>query len=261
MPKFWGRIVNGDCMKGYEPSTYGNRIAALYDDWYQTAVDPTPTANFLAALLARSNARKAVELGVGTGRVAIALQSLGVAVTGIEASEAMLARLREKPGGRHITTVIGDFEEVPVEGLFPLVYVAFNTFFWLPSQDSQQRCLQNVASHLEPDGYFVLDAFVPEIDYYERGQRLTVTELLGSGAALDVSLHDPQRQTITANHVVLTTTGAHLYPVLIRYAWPSEIDALAAAAGLRLVERWADYDRNPFGPGSRQHVSVYTRAK
>jgi SAM-dependent methyltransferase len=246
-------------MKGYEASTYGENIAEVYDGWYQVAVDPRPAALFLAGLLGTEERREALELGIGTGRVALALQALGVAVTGIDASQAMLARLHSKPGGDQIRTVLGDFSEVSVDDTFPLVYLPFNTLFWLPDQAAQLRCLRNVARHLEPDGFFVLDAFVPDVTRYVDGQRMTITEILGRSAVIDVSHHDPVSQTITASHVVFTASdGPRLYPVVIRYAWPAEIDALATAAGLMLVGRWADYQWARFDGSSREHVSVYT---
>jgi SAM-dependent methyltransferase len=248
-------------MKGYEAETYGERLAVIYDDWYERAVDPRPAAVFLAGLLAPGQRRDALELGVGTGRVALALQLLGVTVTGVDASPAMLGRLHEKPGADNVKTVLGDFSQVPVDGTFPLIYVAFNTFFWLPDQATQLKCLRNVARHLEPDGHFVLDAFVPDVTPYPGGQRMTVTEILGPSASLDVSRHDPVNQTITGTHVVVTENRApRLYPIVIRYAWPAEIDALAAAAGLVLVDRWADYERQRFDVSSHEHVSVYKPA-
>lgn len=248
-------------MKDYLPSTYGDRIADWYDIWYQIEKDPWPEARFLASLLMPAERRCALELGVGTGRVALALQSLGVDVTGIDASEAMLARLRAKPGGETVRTILGDFAEVPAQGSFPLIYVAFNTLFWLTSQQAQQRCLRNAAAHLDPDGLLVLDAFVPDVAAYKAGQRLTITELLGSSAAVDVSRHDPIAQTVAAAHVILSERGVQLYPFVIRYAWPAEIDAMAAAAGLTLVARWGDYGWGSFGPSSRQHVSVFANAQ
>lgn len=248
-------------MKGYDASTYGERVAGVYDRWYQAEVDPRPAATFLAGLLGPEVRREALELGVGTGRVAIALSTLGVAVTGIDASPAMLARLREKPGGESIRALLGDFAEVPVDGTFPLVYVAFNTLFWLTEQQAQLRCLQNVARCLEVGGYFVLDAFVPDVTPYAGGQRMTVTEILGRSVTIDVSRHDSVQQTLSAAHLELRAgQPPRIYPVLIRYAWPSEIDALAASAGLTLVERWADYAKGCFDGKSRQHVSVYTPA-
>jgi SAM-dependent methyltransferase len=243
-------------MKDYQRSTYGERIAAVFDDWYQTLVDPSPTAAFLAALAAGG---RALELGVGTGRVAVRLAALGIDVHGIDASPAMLARLAAKTGAEAVTVRLGDFADVDVEGEFDVVYAAFNTFFWLTSQAEQLRCLHNVAAHMKPAGRFVLDAFVPDPTRYRGGQTSTVTEIEQDRVSIDVSQHDPVRQTITASHLIWSESGVKLHPVIVRYAWPSELDAMALVAGMELVDRFGDYGRRVFDANSPQHVSVYRK--
>jgi len=146
------------CVAGYEPSTYGDRIAAVYDEWLGVPQDTDDAVAFLAGLAGQG---PALELGIGTGRVELPLAARGVEVHGIDASEAMVARLHAKPGGEAIPVTIGDFADVPVEGAFPLVFVVFNTFFALLSQEAQVRCFENAARRLAPGGAFVLQAFGP----------------------------------------------------------------------------------------------------
>jgi SAM-dependent methyltransferase len=154
-------------MENYRPSTYGDRIADVYETWYGNQMDPSAAVDLLEGLAEKG---RALELGIGTGRVALPLAARGVAVEGIDASEAMVAKLREKPGGEDIPVSIGDFADVAVEGTYRLVYVPFTTFFALPSQAEQIRCLHNVAAHLEDGGWFVLDAWVPDVGRYRDAQ-------------------------------------------------------------------------------------------
>src|SRR5438093_203582 len=140
-------------MEGYGPETYGDRIADVYDEWYGEApfLDTEASVDVLAGLAGKG---PALELAIGTGRVALPLAERGVEIHGVDASERMVEKLREKPGGDRIPVTIGDLADVPVEGEYPLIYVVFNTLFGLPSQDEQVRCFQNVAAHLTPDGAF-----------------------------------------------------------------------------------------------------------
>jgi SAM-dependent methyltransferase len=241
-------------MEHYGTSSYGDRIADVYDDLYETTMDTTPTVDLLAELAGKG---RALELGIGTGRVAVPLAGRGVQVEGIDASEAMVARLRQRPGGADIPVSIGDFADVAVDGRFQLIYIPFTTFFALQSQADQIRCLRNVASHLEPDGSFVLDAFVPDIRRFHGGQAVSVPKVESGRVLLDVARHDPVSQTIHASHVLLSDAGVRLFPVVIRYAWPAELDAMALVAGLFLAHRYADYSRRPFEAISPRHVSIY----
>jgi SAM-dependent methyltransferase len=242
-------------MKDYDESTYGDRVADVYDEWY-AGLDPGPAAATLAEL-ARSG--PALELAIGTGRVALPLAARGVEVHGIDASEAMVARLRAKPGGEAIPVTMGDFADVGVEGRFALIYIVFNTFFALFSQDDQVRCFANVAAHLADDGVFVIEAFVPELARFERGQRVNANRVETDLVILDVSLHDPVEQRVSSQHVVLQPDAVRLQPVAIRYAFPAELDLMARLAGLELRERWGGWEREPFTAASGQHVSVYAR--
>ena len=243
----------------YEPATYGDRIAEIYDQRVAAAVGATTDAAvaFLAEL---AGPGRALELGIGTGRIALPLAASGVAVHGIDASEAMVARLRAKPGGEAIPVTIGDFAAVPVGGRFRLIYVVFNTFFGLLSQDEQVRCFAAVAHHLEPDGLFVIEAFVPDPTLFDRGQRLAATLIGVDHVELDATRHDTASQRVTTQHIMIGREGIRLFPVQLRYAWPSELDLMARLAGMRLRERYGGWQREPFGSTSAGHVSIYVPA-
>lgn len=243
-------------VSSYRPSTYGDRIADVYDDLYINQMDPSAAVELLAQL---ADGGRALELGIGTGRVALPLAARGVDVSGIDASEEMVGKLRAKPGGDGIPVTMGDFADVDVEGKFALIYVPFTTFFALPSQAEQIRCLGNVSNHLEDHGAFVVEAFVPDLGRFRNNQATSVMKLDTHSVMLDVSRHDPVSQTITASHVVLSEGGVRLYPLVLRYAWPAELDAMALVAGLQLTERFGDYDRRSFDSASARHISVYRK--
>jgi SAM-dependent methyltransferase len=244
-------------MEGYGPATYGDRIADVYDEWYTEApfLDTESTVGVLAELAGKG---PALELAIGTGRVALPLAERGIEVHGVDASERMVEKLREKPGGDRIAVTIGDFADVPVEDEYPLIYVVFNTFFGLPSQDDQVRCFQNVAAHLAADGLFALDAFVPDPARFGGG-RVSVSEIGDDLVRLDMTRLDTVTQVSTSQHVVLTPEGARFYPVNVRWAYPPELDLMARLAGLKLKERWGSWKRDSFTAQSGQHVSVYGR--
>jgi SAM-dependent methyltransferase len=246
-----------EAIPDYGPSTYGERIAGVYDAWHEGAPDVLATVAVLADL---ARGGRALELGIGTGRVALPLAAQGVEAHGIDASEAMVARLRAKPGGAQLPVTIGDFAGVPVDGTFSLIFVVFNTFFALPSQAEQVRCFRSVASHLAPDGLFLIEAFVPDLTRYVRGQSVWTTRVDLDEVRLTVAQHDPVGQRVVSQHVVLAPGGVRLYPVQLRYAWPSELDLMAQLAGLSLRERWADWQRRPFSAESARHISLYGHA-
>ena len=242
-------------MESYSAETYGERIAGAYDDWYGSCDEGTVTT-----LRELAGGGRALELGIGTGRVALPLQQAGVEVHGIDASQAMVDRLRAKPGGDTIPVTVGDFADVAVEGEFSLVFALFSTFFSLLTQDEQVRCFQNVARHLGAGGAFVIEAFVPDLARYDRGQDVRAVRVGTDEVRLGVSQLDPVGQQITSQQIALTEEGARLYPVKIRYAWPSELDLMARLAGLGLRHRWEDWQRAPFAQGSSRHISVYGHA-
>jgi len=190
-----------------------------------------------------------------------ALAARGVQVHGIDASAAMVERLRAKPGGDAVAVTFGDFAGVPVEGRYRLVYVVFNTFFALLTQDDQLRCFAAVADRLASGGAFLLSGFVPDPTLYSGGQSVRTTEVGLDRVRLDLARHDPVAQRVDFQHVLLTEGGIGLYPGALRYAWPSELDLMARLAGLRLRERWGGWRREPFGADSGLHVSVYEQAE
>jgi SAM-dependent methyltransferase len=239
-------------MADYDETTYGEEIAAAYDEFYAT-VDPAEI-EMLAELAGNG---RALELAIGTGRVALPLQERGVTVSGIDASQAMVARLREKPGGADIAVTMGNFADVAVEGQFDLIYVVFNTFFALLTQEEQIRCFGNVAARLAPEGSFLIEAFVPDLTRYDRGQRVSAIDLEGDAVRLEVSAHDPVRQQVRSKHLLLSESGIRFFPVRLRYVWPSEMDLMARLARFNLAERWGGWQREPFTAQSGRHISVY----
>jgi SAM-dependent methyltransferase len=243
-------------MTEYGPSTYGDRVADVYDRMPQVVARDVDRAVVTLAELAGPG--PVLELGIGTGRLALPLAARGLAVHGIDASEAIVKKLRVKSGGERIPVAIGDFADVAVDGRFPLIFVAFNTFFGLLSQEEQVRCFARVAEHLTAEGVFVLEAFVPDVTRFDRGQRLGVTHMGVDDVQLEASVHDPLTQRIRSLHIMMSNDGGpQLYPVHIRYAWPSELDLMARLAGLHLRARWSDWDKSTFTATSRSHVSVY----
>ncbi len=243
-------------MTEHGPAAYGDRIAGVYDEWFAVPTDAEDAATFLSELAGQG---PALELGIGTGRVALPLLRRGVEVRGIDASEAMVEKLREKPGGENIPVHIGDFADVGVEGEFSLTYVVFNTLFALLRQDDQVRCFENVARHLRRDGVFAVEAFVPDMTLYDHNERVGVPDLGSDHVVLLTARHDPVNQRVVANHVAISEEGIKVYPVRLRYVWPSELDLMARLAGLRLRERWGGWRKEPFTAESGRHVSVYER--
>ena len=241
-------------MQGYGPETYGDRIAAIYDDLYEEVFDKQAAATFLAE---RAGPGPALELAIGTGRVALPLRAKGVPVEGIDASEQMVDRMRSKPGGAEMKVTMGDFAEVGVEGRFPLIYLVFNTLFALATQEDQIRCFSNVSEHLSDDGVFVIECFVPDVTRYERHQNVNVNDVELEEVMFDVSRHDPVTQTSKTQHIFIRDGVVKMYPVFIRYAYPPELDLMARLAGLALRERYANFKMDPFTSDSQGHVSVY----
>jgi SAM-dependent methyltransferase len=249
-------------VEGYDASTYGDRFAEVYDDWYGDVTDVAACTARLAGLVDEVGRGPVLELGVGSGRLALPLAARGIDVHGIDASHAMLDRLRAKPGSASLQLTEGDMASLDLVDppAFALVFAAFNTLFNLGTIDAQRQCLLRVADLLAPNGLFVVEAFVPaETDATATRGTVTPRQITADEVVLTASLHDPDEQTITGQHIHLTDGGIRLRPWHLRYATPSQLDAMAEAAGLALAWRHGDWDERPFGTESSVHVSAYRR--
>ena len=244
-------------MENYDPAmSFDEDVAETYDE-VAIRGDEVTTVAFLEQL---ARGGPALELAIGTGRIALPLAARGIRVDGIDFSPAMVARLRAKPGGTQIAVTMGDFAEVAVPGTYRLIYVVFNTLFNLLTQDKQVSCFKNVAAHLTEDGYFVVEGAIPADIYRLRNNQYVDAEAIGANyVRLDVARHDPVNQLLEETHVILTNKGVHLNPIVTRYAWPAELDLMARIAGLSLKERWANWNREAFTATSSNCVSVYAR--
>lgn len=239
-------------MKEFFESTYGDRIAPVYDEWFGE-YDPA----IVDVLGEFAKGGRALELGIGSGRIAPPLQSQGIEVKGIDASEAMIARLKSKPGGADIQVKLGDFADVDVAGPFELIFVVFNTFFALGTQEEQVQCFKNVTNQLTPDGVFLIEAFVPDMARYIDQQTVRVSSLEMDEVHLEASQLDMLNQQVSSQHIVLSKEGMKMYPVKLRYAWPAELDLMAKLANLTLKERWGSWGKEPFTNETKRHISVY----
>ena len=236
----------------YTESTYGDRSAPIYDQWH-----PDAPEEMIAVLTELAGAGPVLELGIGTGRIALKLVEQGLEVHGIDASEAMIAKLREKADNSCIKVTLGNFAEVGVDGNYALIFVVFNTFFCLASQEEQVRCFASVARRLQRGGLFVIEAFIPDLSRFTRGQNTSATKVEADEVRLEFSRHDPLTQRTFSQQVVISEAGTRLYPIQIRYAWPSELYLMARLAGMQLRERWSNWRREPLTADSAHHVSVY----
>jgi SAM-dependent methyltransferase len=243
-------------MKGYKPiMSFGEDVAEMYRDVQRG--DEMAAVSFLEQLAGHG---PALELAIGTGRIALPLAARGIRVDGIDISPAMIAQLRAKPGGGDISVTVGNFADVSVPETYRLIFIVWNTLFNLLTQEDQVRCFQNVAGHLTDDGSFVVEAHVPAFLYRLRNDQYVDAEAIGvDEVQLDLLRHDMATQTIEESHVSLSSAGVRLNPVVQRYAWPSELDLMARIAGLRLKSRWGGWNREPFNSTSSTHVSVYGR--
>jgi SAM-dependent methyltransferase len=239
-------------MNEYHDETYGELIADVYDDWYSDA-DP----QMLEVLTQLAGGGRALELGIGTGRVALPLAARGLKMYGIDSSPAMLEKLRAKPGSEDIQLHQGSFVNIPFEEKFDLIFVVFSTFYGLLTQEEQIQCFQSVAAHLNSNGLFVIEAFVPDLTRYQGGQSVRVVQLENQQSRLVASLLDPVNQIITSQFIVLDKSRTDIKPVRIRYVWPSELDLMARLASLKLVHHWDDWKQSPFSSNSGKHIAVY----
>lgn len=244
-------------MEGFDPRTsFGEDVSKRYDA-EDTRGDEVETVAFLARL---AGGRDALEFAVGTGRIALPLAAAGVRVDGIELSQDMVDRLREKPDGDTIEVLIGDMSRVGTGRTYGLVYLVFNTIGNLLTQDDQVRCFENAASHLADDGVFVLECRVPSAPSRPGHQFVDAEHVAADHVVLDVCRYDPITQVLDENHVRIGADGVVLSPISLRLAHPPEFDLMARLAGLRLRERWGGWNGEPFSATSWRHVSVYERA-
>jgi SAM-dependent methyltransferase len=236
---------------------FGEQIAERYDDTSADMFEPAqvnPVVNFLAELATDGTA---LELGIGTGRIALPLAQRGIRVHGIDISDAMVARLRAKPGGDQITVTIGDFATTRVAGRFSLAYLVFNTIMNLTTQDEQVACFQNVADHLAPGGCFVIEVGVPDLQRLPPGE--TVRAFTVTDSRLGFDEYDIAGQGLVSHHYWIADGKLEVFSPPFRYVWPAELDLMARLAGMSLRERWSDWNREPFTSDSTQHVSVWQK--
>ncbi|HEX4251316.1 MAG TPA: class I SAM-dependent methyltransferase [Pseudonocardia sp.] len=231
-----------------------SRVADAYDAFFADLPDTDGPVRRLAELAGDG---PALELGVGTGRVALPLAARGVAVHGIDLAEPMLEQLRAKPGAERVTTSVGDFSTIDVDGPFALVYAVTGTFFELPDQDAQLRCFRSVADRLVSGGRFALDGLIP--DAVAAGEGVRVRDTADGRPMLHLRTFSGATQEMVSQYVVFGPAGTEVVRVRFRYAWPGELDLMARLAGLHLVERTTNWRGRAFGPNSKQHVSIYAR--
>jgi SAM-dependent methyltransferase len=240
-----------------EDGYFGEPVAARYD---QSVADMTgpgvvdPAVDFLAELAGDG---PALELGIGTGRIALPLARRGVPVHGIDLSRAMVGRLRDKPGGDAIGVTIGDFATTAVPGRFSLAYLVFNTIMNLTAQDAQVACFRNAAAHLQPGDCFVIEVMVPELRKLPGGQNAVPFQVTPGRWAFD--LYDTATQAMSSNYVEVSGGRGEYRSIPFRYVWPAELDLMAQLAGMRLRDRWAGWTREPFTSDSHEHVSVWEK--
>ena len=240
----------------HDDGYFGERVAARYDEDTEM-FDPAVVDPVVDLLVELAGSGRALELGIGTGRIALPLARRGVAVHGIELSKAMVARLRAKPGGDDIGVTIGDFATTTVDETFSVAYLVFNTIMNLTTQEAQVACFRNVAAHLEPGGCFVIEVGVPDLQRLPPGE--TIHAFYVSETRWGLDEYDVATQGLTSHHFEIVDGRGERHSVPFRYAWPSELDLMAQLAGMRLRERWSGWKREPFTSDSRTHVSVWEK--
>jgi len=240
-----------------EDGYFGARVAATYDESSGSMFDPAVVDTTVDLLVGLAGGGPALELGIGTGRVALPLARRGVPVRGIDLSRAMVAQLRAKPGGEAIDVTIGDFATTRVDGEFTLAYLVFNTIMNLTTQEAQVACFRNVAEHLAPGGCFVIEVMVPALRRLPAGQTVVPYAVSPTHWAFDI--YDTATQASSSNYVNVVDGRGDYHSIPFRYVWPAELDLMAQLAGLRRRDRWADWTRAPFTHESTSHVSVYEK--
>lgn len=242
----------------FDPGEYGRHIGADYDALAASAfrTDTDATVALLAELAAGG---PVLELGIGTGRLAIPLAQRGLDVHGIEGSPEMVDELHRKPGGDAVPVLVGNFADTRVEGEFALVVLIANTIYALPSQDAQVQTFRNAAAHLRSGGAFVIEAWVPDLGDFRAGRALRVVSIADQRVVLEAAELDPVEQHMRTTKLFCGPDGVQGFPANHRYAWPAELDLMARLAGLHREQRWEDWRRSPYTATSRNHVTVYRR--
>jgi SAM-dependent methyltransferase len=236
---------------------FDERVAARYDDSAAEMFEAEVIDSVVDVLVELAGSGRALELGIGTGRIALPLAQRGVSVHGIDLSKAMVAKLRAKPGGEGIAVTIGDFATTTVDGSFSLAYLVFNTIMNLTTQAAQVACFRNAAAHLEPGGCFVIEVTIPELRRLPPGETFHVFNASENHWGIDE--YDVATQGMTSHHFEIVDGTVERLSVPFRYAWPSELDLMAQLAGMRLRSRWGGWKREPFTSESNKHVSVWEK--
>ncbi len=236
---------------------FGEDVARRYDADEAGMFDPEVVEATAALLAELAGSGRALEFGIGTGRIALPLAERGVCVHGVDLSEEMLAQMRAKPGGERIPVTIGDFSAVTVAERFSLVYLVFNTIQNLTAAETQIACFQNAADHLEPGGCFVIEVGVPQLRRLPPGETARAFMLTPTRIGFDE--YDVAAQRLVSHHYSIVDGRLEVVSIPFRYVWPSELDLMARLAGLRLRDRWGGWLREPFMSESRSHVSVWEK--
>jgi SAM-dependent methyltransferase len=241
-------------MAEYDPAAYGEAWSRDYDRLFESRDDP---AAIISALSGLTTGRSVLELGIGTGRLAVPLHDAGWRVAGVEASPAMVEGLKKRAGDRPIEVVTGDIRDFAIQGRFDVVLIAFSTLFLLPDQRSQVACLARAVAHVAEGGLLVVEAFVADHTRWSDGKRLALSRWTADGIEIEAARHDRANQTIEVRYLGLGSGATTVRPLSLRYAWPAEIDLMAELAGARRRARWSDWSGSPYDAGSPGHVSIY----
>jgi len=239
------------------PNFFDETIASGYDHAESEMFTAETVARPVEVLAALAGDGRALELGIGTGRIALPLAARGISVAGIDLSPAMVDQMRAKPGGNDVEVAIGDFATTRVAGTFTVAYLVFNTIMNLTTQTAQVACFSNVASHLEPGGTFVVECMVPQLRRLPPGSTLVQFDGGENGWGLDE--YDVANQRLTSHHFEAHSRQPSNPAMPFRYVWPSELDLMAMMAGMRLRDRWSDWNGEPFTSDSDNHVSIWEK--
>jgi SAM-dependent methyltransferase len=236
---------------------FGQEVAARYDERHAGLATAEVVDPIVGAIAELAGDGAALEFGIGTGRIALPLAARGVSVSGIDLSEAMVARLRAKPGGVTIGVTIGDFATAKVEGAFSLVYLVANTIMNLTTQDEQVACFENASRHLQPGGRFLIEVTVPGWQRLPPGERFQPFDVRTGHVGFDEI--DVVTQASVSHHYWIEDGRVEVFSPPFRYVWPAELDLMARLAGMSLSERWGGWKHEPFTAASAKHVSVWVK--